>query len=148
MRPPQKKPKRKGPLDSDQNLDQSETETRPSPSKKGRLVGTPADPNKLQASQYPSPNIKRKKKRVSFPQTPPQNTSDAPKTPATPATAEQLGLGSDLAKQLLKNGSGLISLTSMIMEAGKMMVEQGIPATDGEYRSMLAELVKIMVTPS
>ena len=63
----------------------------------------------------------------------------------TSAAVEKLGLDSYLAKQLLKNGGGLSSLMSMIMEAGKMMVEHGIPDTDAKYKSMLAELVKIMV---
>jgi len=34
----------------------------------------------------------------------------------------------------------------MILEAGKMMVEQGLPDTDAKYKSMLAQLVKNMVT--
>jgi hypothetical protein len=126
----------------------AESETQPSPSKKGRLGDRSIDPQELQATEHPTESSPKKKtkKHVLPPQTPPQHIADAPKTPGTRAAAEQLGLESGLAKQLLKTGGGLSSLTSMIMEAGKMMVDKGMPDTDAKYKSMLAELVTIMVT--
>ena len=134
-----KAPKGKRPRNSHPIPEGAEHETQPSPSKKGRLAD--------RSTEHPTKSsLKKTKKHVLLPQTPPQKKADALKTPGTPAAAEQLGLDSDLAKQLLKNGGGLSSLTSMIMEAGKMMVENGIPDTDAEYKSMLGELVKIMVT--
>src|SRR5947207_8614554 len=101
MSPPVKKPKGKRPRDSNQSP--AEPETKPSPSKKERLIDTPANPNELQATQNPTKSSTKTepgKKHVSFPQTSPQNILDTPKTPRTPANAEQLGLGPDAPKQL------------------------------------------------
>ena len=118
------------------------------PAKSDSLINLqiPSRPLKLATNHLQRKTNETKPKTKKQPQIPPQHITDAPKTPRTPAAAEQLGLDSDVAKQLLKNGEDLSSLTAMIWEAGKMIVEHGIPDTDAKYKSMLAELVKNMVT--
>lgn len=150
MASPVKKSKGKRQREADSLTEWPESEIQPSP-KKGRLIDRPKDPQELQTTEprkelSPKKSHLTKSKTKNQIQTPPQMITDAPKTPKTPAAAERLGLDSDVAKQLLKNGGGLSSLTSMILEAGKMMVEQGLPDTDAQYKSMLSELVKNMVT--
>lgn len=153
MASPVKKSKGKRQREADSLPEGAEAETQPSSPKKGRLIDKPKDPQELQTTETrkessPKKSSQTKPKTKKQVQTPPQKITDAPKTPKTPAAAEQPGLDSDVAKQLLKNGGGLSSLTSMILEAGKMMVEQGLPNTDAKYKSMLSELVKNMVTTS
>lgn len=145
MASPVKKSKGKRRREADLLPKEPETETQPSSPKK-RLTDKPTNSTETRNESSPKKNQRTKPKTKKQPQIPPQHITDAPKTPRTPAAAEQLGLDSDVAWQLLKNGEDLSSLTAMIWEAGKMIVEHGIPDTDAKYKSLLAEFVKNMVT--
>jgi len=106
---------------------------------------TPSPTKKKHQGHSPGKAKKGKSEKARHTTPPAQTlTSSPPKTPKTPRSASKLGLKKETAKSLLKHGSKISPLYSMLHGFAQIVLEKK-PENEDEFKPLLDELAGALV---